>query len=208
VVTPENYNKLFTLALASSPTHLGIRLVNFATHNDSQMASLAAFLNQLNEAMKVANRVIPIHMINFDHLGYTTYCLGAQTVTMPIGTDPYFYGIRHSRDDTPERDGAYYNMKDMTYVRYPDLRTQLSENDYLMPCYCEACNGRTLMDIEKSYDDWNFFRRVHEVLVRDIEVKQFRETKTPLCRAIQDQLARSKKSNYTNLIPQAPILNI
>lgn len=204
----ENFNSLIGVALTYSPTHLGIRLVNFSTSNDAHRNALAAFLNQLHEAMKLNNLVIPLHMINFDHLGYTTYCLGAQTVTMPIGTDPYFYGIRQPTGEAPEHDGAYYRIKDMSISRYKDFRSELVEDNYKLPCYCEACEGQTLLDVLKSYKDWNYFRRVHEVLARDIEIKQFRDSKVPLCRAIHDQLARSKKSNYANVIPQAPIVMV
>ena len=188
VLNADNYNHLLSLALTLSPDHIGIRLVNFATSNDSQMRSIAAFLNQLSEAMKINDLNSPLHMINFDHLGYTTYCLGAQTVTMPIAIDPYFYSRGHSGEDRPEDNGAYYRMKDMSYVRHNDLRMELAEDNYRLPCDCEACEGRTILEIDEKHD-WNRFRRLHEILARDIEIKQFRDSKIPPCRAIQDQLA-------------------
>lgn len=209
VLKPENYNKLIALALTLSPSHIGIRLVNFATGNDSQMKSIMTFLKQLHEAMKINDQVIPLHMINFDHLGYSTFCLGAHTVTMPVGTDPYFYGRAELDDELPEKRGVYYRMEDMAYIRYTDLEHELVENDFKLPCYCELCQKLgTITEAKKAFKDWNLFRRMHEMLARDLEIKQLRETKVPLCRAISDKLARSAKANYLSLIPFEPIITV
>jgi hypothetical protein len=53
--------------------------------------------------------------------------------------------------------------------------------------------------------DWNTFRRIHEVLARDIEITEIREAKVSIHRALRDMLGRAFVP-YAVLIPYTPII--
>jgi len=206
-VIRENFNILSELALAGKPDHIGIRIMNLNNKNESQLRYVLDFLKQLNEDMITQDYLRPVHLMNVDTFGWIGYCYGACSATMPIAIDPYYASRGHGAEFVPPQKGQYYHIQKRTYVSYNRLRedTMGATIPFQLPCYCEACQHYgTILEVDKK-TDWNTFRRVHEVLARDIEISEIREAKAPIHRAVKDMLARAFVP-YATLVPDTPII--
>jgi len=185
VLRPENIEPLKEAILANNPDHIGIRLMNFSENNTSRIWVLLKFIEEL------AKFGIPVHVFNVREFGYVTFCYGASSITTPIATDPYF--MRSKSEDQPPRKGAYYHPIDMTNDVYDMLLEKTRSNNYRFPCHCEICEKFERV-INVKEDIWNEFRRIHFLLVKNMELKELRETTAPLRIALKDKFARSQQT--------------
>lgn len=203
VLKPENYPRLFTLLLSNSPDHIGLRIVGLDKANDSQVSNVFNAMGELHNVMKANGINTPIHVFNMDHLGYVGWCYGMSVLSMPISTDPYFFGRRS--DETPPKDGVFYNIEDMTYDTHEELLRK-TRPSYELPCYCGICQKYKTIPKAKLAMKWNEFRRKSEVLCRNIELKEVREAPARVDEAIKQKLLRSKKLGWTQFIPDKPVI--
>jgi hypothetical protein len=202
VIKPESYNKLIATAVSMEPDQIGIRVVNMDDANESQVSNVLNFFAEMYRAMRSSGVRIPIHIMNMGHLSYLGWCYGVSAVSLPISTDPYFFGRR--TDDAPPKNGVYYNTEDMTYDTFEELHRKMRPR-YLLPCYCPICKIYLTIPKAEQAMRWNEFRRMHEVLVRNIELKVFREAPVRMDEALRQRLLRSKKLGWTQFIPDKPV---
>ncbi|QQG48546.1 MAG: hypothetical protein HY247_07335 [archaeon] len=203
VIKPQDYNKLIATAVSMTPDQIGIRLVNMDDSNESQVNNVFNFFSEMYRAMKSSGARNPIHIMNMDHLSYIGWCYGVSAVSLPISTDPYFFGRRS--EEAPPKNGVYYNTEDMTYDTFEELHRKMRPT-YLLPCYCPICKVFLTIPKAEQAMRWNEFRRMHEVLVRNIELKVIREAPTRIDVALRERLLRSKKLGWTQFIPDKPII--
>jgi hypothetical protein len=209
LIEPRNYDMLGDLLLSSAPDQIGLKLLNLNNRNESQLRNILDFLLYIKHKIKMIDIKVPIHLMNVDVFGYVAYCYGVNNISMPIAVDPYYISRRRSNLIGAPPKGAYYHIQKRTHVQYGRLRMDCIKMDpqFKLPCYCAACESfDTILEVEKK-TDWNYFRRLHEVLVRDIEISEIRNSPVPLHRSLQDMYARSFTS-YGTLIPDIPLLDI
>lgn len=103
-------------------------------------------------------------------------------------------------EEPPKREGSYYHSIDMIDYSYTNLPDKIRANNYMLPCHCEICNQfGSLLKINKKY--WNYFRKVHFLLVKNMEMQELRETKVPFNVALKDKFGRSEKTGYVSFLP-------
>jgi hypothetical protein len=135
--------------------------------------------------------------------GYSAFCYGAVSITMPIVTEPFFVGTRYSSDSSRIHEGVYYYPVKMKYYTYDRLYTE-TRPDFTLPCDCAICDSyKTIMNVKAH--DWNLFRRIHDVLSKDIENKMLRESAIPIDQALKDWFARSRVE-WVQYIPDTPLM--
>ncbi|HEV2119431.1 MAG TPA: hypothetical protein VGS11_04925 [Candidatus Bathyarchaeia archaeon] len=203
VLKPENYPSIFSLLISYAPDHIGLRIVGLDKANDSQVSNVFNTISELHTMMEANDIKAPIHVFNMDHLGYVGWCYGMSVLSMPISTDPYFFGRRS--DETPPKDGVFYNIEDMTYDTHEELLRKTRPN-YELPCYCGICQKYKTIPKVKLAMKWNDFRRRSEVLCRNIELKEIREAPARIDEAIKQKLLRSRKLGWTQFIPDKPVI--
>jgi hypothetical protein len=203
IIKPENYNKLIATAVTLTPDQIGIRIINMDDSNESQVSNVLTFFAELFEAMKAAEAQVPVHIFNMNHLSYLAWCYGVSAVSLPISTNPYYKGRRSS--DLPPQKGVYYNTEDMTYDAY-DVLHRKTRPSYHLPCYCPICKLYITIPKAESQMRWAEFKRLHEVLVRNIECKIFREAPVRIDVALKEKLLRSKKMGWAQFIPDKPTI--
>ena len=185
VLKPDYIDLLKEALLINNPDHIGIRVMSLYENNPSQIWAFLRFIEELSKTK------IPIHIFNVREFGYIALCYGANTITTPIAADPYF--IRGLSDEAPPRRGAYYHPIDMTNDTYELLLEKTRSNNYKFPCHCEICKRfEKIIKIDK--DNWNEFRRIHFLLVKNMEMKELRETQTPLKISLKDKIARAQQT--------------
>lgn len=185
VLKSDYIEKLRDAIISNKPDHLGLRIMNLMENNTSQVWALLRFIRELDKAN------LPIHIFNVREFGYVTFCFGADTITTPIATDPYFW--RRTSDEQPPRQGAYYHPIDMTNDTFDALLEKTRPNSYRFPCHCEICEEFiNVTKVEKSY--WNEFRRIHFLLVKNMEMREMREATVPLKIALKDKFGRSQQT--------------
>lgn len=185
VLKPDYIEQLKESVLTSKPDHIGLRVMNLNQDNTSQIWAFLHFIQELTKAN------IPIHVFNVREFGYVTFYYGASTITTPVATDPYFWRVRS--EIAPPRQGAYYHPIDMTNDTFEMLLEKTRSNNYRFPCHCEICDRfLRVIKVDKKY--WNEFRRVHFLLVKNMEMKELRETASPLNIALKDKFARSQQT--------------
>ena len=183
-----NYiEELKEAVLINNPDQIGIRIMGLDEGNTSQIWSLLNFIQELSQSNK------PIHIFNVREFGYVTYCYGAKSITTPIASDPYF--VRAISNEPVPRRGAFYHPKDMTDDSYDILLAKTRSNNYTFPCYCEICErfGK-IMSVNKP--DWNEFRRIHFLLVKNMEIKELKTVKVSIKEALKDKFARSQQTTW------------
>lgn len=122
---------------------------------------------------------------------------------MPIATDPYFYGRRSNKTISPSRKGSYYYPARMTYYTYDRLMRETRNANYRLPCHCPVCDSyETIIKADELFG-FNSFRRVHDILYKNIENKMFREVMVPFHQALGDLLARAKIA-WAQFMPDNP----
>lgn len=182
-VLKSNYlQALKETVLVNNPDQVGIRIMNLDENNTSQIWALLRFVKQLSKS-------IPVHVFNVREFGYVTFLYGASTMTTPIATDPYFR--RGDFDEAPPRKGAYYHPIDMTNDTHEMLLDKTRSNNYRFPCHCEICEKfERIPRVEDA--NWNEFRRIHFLLVKNMEMKELRDAASHLGIALRDKFARSQ----------------
>jgi len=161
--------------------------MNLSENNTSRIWALLKFIDEF------AKLGIPIHIFNVREFGYVTFYYGASTITTPIATDPYF--MRSKSEDQPPRKGAYYHPLDMTNIVYDMLYAKTRSNNYRFPCHCEICDRfEKITNVPDDESAWNEFRRIHFLLVKNMELKELRETTVPLNIALKDKFGRSQQT--------------
>jgi len=186
-IQPEYTDSLKDILLANNPDQIGIRIMGLDAENTSQIWSLLTFLKDLSKENK------PIYVFNVREFGYVTLCYGVNATSTPISADPYF--VRSISDKPIPRRGSYYHPMDMTNDTYNRLLEKTRSNKYLLPCHCEICSRyNKILQIKES--EWNEFRRIHFILVKNMEIKELREVKVPLMTALRDKFARSEQTQW------------
>jgi hypothetical protein len=112
---------------------------------------------------------------------------------MPIAKSPYT--TRKKESEKPVKEGSYYHPIDMIDYSYQRLPDQIRAKNYQLPCHCEICNKFASL-LKVGIKQWNFFRKVHFLLVKNMELKEFRETKVLLNAALSDKFGRSQRTGY------------
>ncbi len=170
--------------LINNPDHVGIRILNLDEKNTSQVWTLLRLIKDLSES-------IPVHVFNVREFGYITHVYGASSITTPIATDPYFR--RSDSEQAPPRQGSYYHPIDMTNDTYDAFLEKTRSKNYRFPCHCEICEKfLNIPSVEKNY--WNEFRRIHFLLVKNMEMKELRDAASHLRIALKDKIARSHQT--------------
>ncbi len=202
VIKPENYNKIISVLTRNAPHHIGLRVTNLNQSNENQIINVFNFVAELHDTIKTTDKEIPIHLIGFDHLSYLGWAFGVSAVTLPLVTDPYFFGKRGDSQPTKPRKGAYYHPEDRTFYTI-DVLFNKTRPDYTFPCYCDICQKyRTIVNVPDNF--WNDFRRVHTILMRNSELRMIRESPAPTDVALREMFLRSKKMSWTQFLPDKP----
>jgi hypothetical protein len=184
VIKTDNLELLKDAILINNPDQLGVQLLGLDETNSNQISLLLKLIKDLSETNK------PLHILNVREFGYVTFCYGANSLATPIAVDPY-PGISISDQPIPRR-GSYYHYLDMTDDSYEILLGK-TRPTYDFPCHCEICiRNKKAMDIGESF--WNEFRRVHFLLVKNMEMKELRERNAPLKDALRDKFSRSSQT--------------
>jgi hypothetical protein len=185
--------------------HIGVNVSNLDRGNETQVQNVFDFMGMLYQGMQETERRVPLHLMNVDQFGYMAFCYGVSTLTMPLASDPFFYSIRHKKDISPVRKGVYYYPSKMQYVTYDKLLDLTRSNNYRLPCHCAVCEDfGTVFNAEATFD-FNEFRRIHDVLYKNIENKMLREPRIPFTDALRDLLSRSRPA-WTQYIPAMPMI--
>lgn len=192
VLTSANRDNVIDAMLQGRPDLLGIRLMNLDEQNTSVVNSFLQFIKDLSRSGK------PIFVFNVREFGYVTYCYDSSVISMPIAKSPYT--TRKKGSEPPVREGSYYhsiNMVDYSYARLPE---EIRGNNYRFPCHCEICQQfGSFLKIDKK--QWNYFRKVHFLLLKNMEMQELRKTEVPLNVALKDKFGRSKKTAYIPFLP-------
>ena len=142
--------------------------------------------------------------MGLDHLSYFGWTYGASSTTLPIVSDPYFFGKRGSEQPPKSRSGAYYHPEDKTFDT-KDVLYIKTRPDFRLPCYCDICQKfKTIPNVPESY--WNEFRRIHTMLIRSTEMKMVREAPAPINIALREMFLRSKKLGWTQFLAERPLI--
>jgi hypothetical protein len=191
VLAPEYFEEIRNAMMQGNPNMLGIRLMNLDEKDVAETKTFLKFLKEL-EGTK-----IPIFVFNVREFGYVCLCHGASVISMPIARSPYT--TRTKGTEKPVREGTYYHPIDMIDYQYARLRDEIRSNNYRFPCHCEACESfGILLKVDKKI--WNDFRKIHFLLLKDMEIKEFRETNVDLKVALQDKFGRSKRTSYITFL--------
>ncbi len=191
VLAPEYFDEIRDAMMQGKPDMLGIYLMNL---DEKDVVETKTFLKFLKE---LAGTKIPILLFNVREFGYVTFCHGANIISMPIGRSPYT--TRTKGTEKPVREGKYYHPIAMIDYAYLRLRDETRSHNYRLPCHCEICDKfGTLLKVDKKY--WNDFRKIHFLLVKDMEIKEFREAVVDLKIALQDKFGRSERTSYVTFL--------
>jgi len=182
--------------LSYGPDHIGLKLMDLHPENTSEVRRILKLVENIRRTAKTQmEEEIPIHVFDVREFGYVTFCYGANTMTTPIGRVPYFRMAEEPPDDLRLAQGAYYHPIDMTNDDKETLYEKARPYEYRLPCHCEICNEyEKITKVDEQY--WNEFRRVHFLLVKNMELKEIRETTVTLKSALKDKFARSEQTAW------------
>lgn len=74
------------------------------------------------------------------------------------------------------------------------------DSNYRFPCYCEICEEIGRVTKISDTDEWNRFRRIHYLLVKNTEIKRIRETDKVLKEALRDMFANSRRPDLISYL--------
>ena len=192
VLISANRVNILDAIMQGEPDIIGIRLMNLDEKKSVEMKDVLKFIESLSSSGK------PTFVFNVREFGYVAFCYGACVVSMPIAKSPYT--TRKKGSERPIKLGSYYHYYDMIDYSYVGLREKILAKNYALPCHCEICNHfGSLLKIDKRH--WNYFRKVHFLLVKNMEMQEFRKTQVPLNIALKDKFGRSLKTGYVSLLP-------
>ena len=81
----------------------------------------------------------------------------------------------------------------MSNDTYDSFLDKTRSKNYRFPCHCEICEKfLNIPSVEKNY--WNEFRRIHFLLVKNMEMKELRDAASHLRIALKDKIARSHQT--------------
>lgn len=189
-IAPASLDRLVDVALAYQPDHVGIRPVNF---NEADIPRIEVFLQLIRQMVRITTGSIPVHIFNVTEFGFVAYCHGADIIVVPIATDPYFR--RKIEEVAPPRKGAYYHPIDLTHYPYDVILDKTRHMNYRLPCHCEICKQyETITNVPNGY--WNEFRRIHFLLVKNMEAKECEDAGDSLKIALRDKFSRSQRTAW------------
>lgn len=189
-ITPSNIDSLASLALSQPCDCIGVKPLNFS---NEKIIQLQHFLTLIDRIKSMSENQRPIHIFNVNEFGYVCFCHGASVMISPIATDPYFK--RSVSDSAPPRKGAYQHPIDMIPYPYDDFLDLSRHMNYAFPCHCEVCQKFQI--ITKIADkDWNRFRRIHFLLLRNMEIQELLDLGNSIKNALHDKFARSRRTAW------------
>lgn len=187
IITANNVDNIIDCVMQGTPDIIGIRLMNLNEQKPEEIKNLLKFVKSLSSSGK------PVIVFNVREFGYVTFCHGASAISTPIATSPYT--TIGKRGEPPKREGSYYHCIDMVDYSYGNLPDRIRGDSYKLPCHCEICDGHTsYLDIGKK--QWNQFRKVHFLLVKNMEMQELRKTDVPFNIALADKFGRSLRTGY------------
>ncbi len=192
MLKPNDRDNIIDATMQGNPDIIGIRLMNLDEDKPAEIKWLLNFIKSLSSSGK------PVIVFNVREFGYVTLCYGASAISTPIAKSPYT--TRKSSDSPVKKQGSYYHSIHMIDYSYEALPDQIRAANYKLPCHCEICQQfESLLKIDIKY--WNFFRKVHFLLVKNMEMQELRKTEVPLNRALSDKFGRSHRTAYVALLP-------
>lgn len=192
MLTSYTIDNIIDAIMQGTPDLIGIRLMNLDERNLAEMQSFLNFVKTLSSSGK------PVIVFNVREFGYVTLCYGASAISTPIAKSPYT--TRGKSDSVPKKEGSYYHPIDMIDYSYENLPEQIRATNYRLPCHCEICDKFvSFLNIDKK--QWNYFRKVHFLLVKNMEIQELRKTDVPFNIALKDKFGRSKRTGYIPLLP-------
>lgn len=186
ILRPEYFEDIKNAILEGKPDMIGIQLMNL---NEKKVAQTKNFLKFLKN---LSGTKIPIFLFNVREFGYVTLCRGVSVISMPIAKLPYH--ARKKGGERPPSKGSYYHPIGMIDYSYESFFGEIRANNYRLPCHCEICDAfKSLLKVKEI---WNDFRKIHFLLVKNMEIREFREAKVPLKIALKDKFGRSEITRY------------
>lgn len=185
-------DNILDATLQGNPDIIGIRLMNLDEKNSVETMNFLKFLKTLSSSGK------PIVVFNVREFGYVTFCYGANAISMPIAKSPYM--TKKKASEKAPHEGSYYHSIEMIDYSYRSFPDNIRAKNYKLPCHCEICDEfGSFTKIEKK--QWNYFRKVHFLLVKNMEMQELRKTDVPLNIALKDKFGRSQKTGYVAFLP-------
>jgi hypothetical protein len=192
MLTSTNIDGIMDAIMQGTPDIIGIRLMNLDEEKPAEIRSLLQFIKNLSSSGK------PVFVFNVREFGYVTLCHGASVISTPIAKSAYT--TRKKSDAPPKKEGSYYHSIDMIDYSYEKLPEKIREKNYRLPCHCEICDQfGSLLKVEKKH--WNYFRKVHFLLLKNMEMHELRKTEVPLSTALKDKFSRSLRTGYVPFLP-------
>ncbi len=186
ILTADNVDNIMDAVMQGTPDIIGVRLMNL-NEKPEEVRNLLKFIKSLSSSGK------PVIVFNVREFGYVTFCHGATAISTPIATSAYT--TMGKRGEPPKRLGSYYHCIDMVDYSHENLPDKIRSENYKLPCHCEICNGfSSFLDIEKKR--WNIVRKVHFLLVKNMEMQELRKTDVPFEIALADKFGRSLRTGY------------
>ncbi|MCK4481695.1 hypothetical protein KAU55_00600 [Candidatus Bathyarchaeota archaeon] len=191
VLASEFFEDIKGALLQNNPDLIAIRVMNLNEENAPDIETLLKFIKELAESKK------PVFILNVREFGYVAFYHGASVIATPIAKSPYT--VRSKGGERPPKKGKYYHPSDMLDYSYKKIFELTRPKNYRLPCHCEICDHHgSLLKADKS--GWNEFRKVHFLLVKDMEIKEFRESEVTLRTALKDKFGRSKKTGWVSFL--------
>ena len=190
VLIPQYFEDIKNALVQGKPDIIGIRLMNLDEKNVAETKEFLKFLKSL------IGEKVPIFVSNVREFGYVTFCHGASVISMPIASSPYT--TRTKGGERPPRKGNYYHPIAMTDYSYQKLYGRIRPQNYRLPCHCEICDA--FESFLKVKEIWNDFRKIHFLLVKNMETKELRKIEAPIKVALKDKFGRSEKTGYVTFL--------
>lgn len=173
-----------------NPDMFGIHLQDLNHEHQDRVQALLDVIERISQDLNV-----PTFLLNVDEFGLAAFDYGVDYISGPIASTPY---TRFSNGDSTVTRGKYYHYENLFgYTR--ERLMDMTRPEYLLPCYCEICEHfERIPAVDEEY--WNVFRRIHYLLVKDIEVKRLRETDKVLREALRDLFANSERTDLASYL--------
>lgn len=197
--TPENddnsrkrWERAVDAVTEYNPDWIGIHIPQMNMDDRNQNQNLLNAINNINERTN-ANLIL----LNVREFGIVSFVYGMDIISPPIASFPY---PRWSSGAPATDQGKYYHPEDLEDYSKEELREETRNENYRFPCYCEVCEEHERIP-EVDDDEWNEFRRIHYLLIKDSEIKQLRENNKSPVEALRDKLGNSARTNLVAYLP-------
>lgn len=205
VIQDRNFHDLFDLLLCNKPDHVGVKIIGVRESDTVGQNKVFEFLRQFSEYSKhvTGNKPPPLHLVNVDEIGYSSYCSGVCNIVAPVATSPSFAfpSKKHRATFSEEVDTSptYYHPINMDHPKLKSLTR--------LPCACTECRKYEI--VSRIPYKWKpIFRRVHWLHTKDEEIREFRETPVQLNFALRDKFARSMRTQLIAYLPENPVFAV